>query len=261
MALIAVNGIDLDVETLGSGPDLVLLHSLLAERSAFEHVAPELAKSFRLRLVNLPGYGKSAPAGATLDTYADHLATAFAALKLAKHAAVLGNGFGGFIALALAVRHGDKFGSLIVADSLASFPAPAKEPFRVMAEKVRSIGMSAVLDAAINRMFPPNFILAHPEIVAERKRLLAQANPECFARACLALAQVDFRAVLPKIKKRTLVMAGALDQTTPVALVRELASAIPGAMFEEIPDCGHCPQIEKPAEFIAAVRGFLLGKD
>ena len=260
MTLFAVNGVDLDVETLGSGPDLVLLHSLLAERSAFDRVSTELAKSFRLHLVNLPGYGKSAPAGSSIDAYADHLTAAFPALKLSKNAAVLGNGFGGFIALALAIRHGAEFGSLIVADALATFPAAAKQPFRIMAEKVRASGMSAVLDAAINRMFPEAFIAANPAIVAERKRLLALADPECFARACLALSQVDFRASLATIKNRTLVMAGALDQTTPSALARELAEEIPGAAFAEIPACGHCPQIEKPVEFIAAVRGFLQGK-
>ena len=257
MALVAINGIDLEVETLGSGPDLVLLHSLLAERSAFDRVAPELSKSFRLRLVNLPGYGESAAAGAKIEDYADHLAGAIAALKLSGNAAVLGNGFGGFIALALAIRHGRSFGPLIIADSLASFPAPAKEPFKIMAGKVRAQGMGAVLDAAIRRMFPETFIAAHPDIVDERKSALAKADPECFARACLALAQVDLRPGLAQIGNRTLVMTGALDQTTPAALARELAEAIPGAKFREIPGCGHCPQIEKPAEFVAAVRDFL----
>jgi pimeloyl-ACP methyl ester carboxylesterase len=36
-------------------------------------------------------------------------------------------------------------------------------------------------------------------------------------------------------------MAGSLDQTTPPALVRELAAGIPGARFHEIPGSGHCP--------------------
>jgi 3-oxoadipate enol-lactonase len=257
VAIVRINGADLDVEQSGAGPDLVLLHSLLADRSAFDRVKPELAKSHRLWLVDLPGYGGSAPAGTKLEDYADRLAGLFAALKLSAGATVLGNGFGGFVALTLAIRHGALFDRLIIADALAAFPAPAKEPFRTMAAKVRENGMGGVLDAAVRRMFPGNFIAAHPEIVAERKASLAKADPACFARACLALAQVDFRPALVKIKNRTLVMAGALDQTTPAALAHELANGIPGAKFQEIPGCGHCPQIEKPAEFIAAVRGFL----
>jgi len=258
VAIVRIEGADLDVDQTGAGPDLILLHSLLADRSAFDRVKPELSKSHRLWLVNLPGYGGSAPAGAKLEDYADRLAGLFAALKLSAGATVLGNGFGGFVALALAIRHGTLFDRLIIADSLAAFPAPAKEPFRIMAEKVRENGMGGVLDAAVRRMFPEPFIAAHPEIVAERKASLARADPECFARACLALAEVDFRPALVKIKNRTLVMAGALDQTTPAALARELAHEISGAEFQEIPDCGHCPQIEKPAEFTVAVRGFLV---
>ncbi len=253
-----IAGGGLDVERIGAGPDLVLLHSLLADRTAFDRVKDELSRSFRVLLVNLPGYGASTPiAAASIEDYADHLAGIFPALTPAGEAAVLGNGFGGFVALALAIRHGGKFGRLIIADSLAAFPPPAKEPFKVLNARVREHGMSAVLDAAVKRMFPESFIAAHPEIVAERKASLAKADPECFARACLALTRVDFRPELANIRNRTLVMSGALDQTTPAALARDLAAAIPGARFQEIAGCGHCPQIEKPAEFVAAVRGFL----
>ena len=257
MAALEIGGARLDVETTGAGPDLVLLHSLLSDRSAFYRVAPELAKSRRLHLVNLPGYGESRAGCATIADYADLVAGIFGALKVAPGAAVLGNGFGGFIALALAIRHGGKFGPLVIADSLATFPAPAKEPFRAMAGKVRAAGMGAVLDAAVLRMFPEAFVASHPDIIAGRKSALAKADAECFARACLALTEVDFRPDLGKIRNRTLVMAGALDQATPAGLARELAAGISGARFREIPDCGHCPQIEKPEVFIGAVREFL----
>lgn len=245
----------LDIETAGAGPDLVLLHSLLSDRGAFDRVKDELAKSFRLHLVNLPGYGNSSSnSEESIEDYADRLAET---LNPGKNASVLGNGFGGFVALSLAINHPHKVANLIVAPALAGFPAPAKEPFRIMAAKVREHGMSAVLDAAIQRMFPPAFIAAHPEVVAERKTALARADPECFARACIALSKLDLKASVSKIKSRTLVMAGALDQTTPAALARALAEGIPGAQFRELPGCGHCPQIEQPESFAAAVRGFL----
>jgi 3-oxoadipate enol-lactonase len=53
------------------------------------------------------------------------------------------------------------------------------------------------------------------------------------------------------------VMVGALDQATPPALARELASRLPFAQFLELEDCGHCPQIERPQAFVEAVNGFL----
>jgi 3-oxoadipate enol-lactonase len=117
--------------------------------------------------------------------------------------------------------------------------------------------MASVLDMAIRRMFPEAFIAAHPDIVEERKRALQQADPACFRTACLALSRLDLSAVLVGIGNPTLVMAGALDATTPPALARDLAAGIPGARFMEIPGCGHCPQIENPAAFVSAVESVL----
>ena len=90
-------------------------------------------------------------------------------LGLPQQTDVLGNGLGGFISVALAIRHGGKFDRLIVADALAAFPEPGKEALRILAKTVREKGMAAGLDAAIQRMFPPSFIHAFPEIVNERK--------------------------------------------------------------------------------------------
>ncbi|HLQ25338.1 MAG TPA: alpha/beta hydrolase [Acidiferrobacterales bacterium] len=257
MSIIKVNGADVDIEQIGSGRDLILLHSLLADRSAFDRVSPLLSKKRRLWLVNLPGYGASSAAGASIEDYAGHIAGLIRALGLSQQTDVLGNGLGGFIAVALAAKHGELFDRLVVADSVAAFPAPAKEPLQRMAERVRLDGMSAVLDPAIQRMFPEPFIAAHPAIVAERKSALANADPECFRTACMALARVDFTPVLARIHNPALVMVGALDGATPVPLARQLATGITGSKFLEIPDCGHCPQIEKPDAFVRAIDEFL----
>ena len=217
----------------------------------------QLSATRRITLVNLPGYGSSSPAGDDVESYADRVAELFPALKLPPQTDVLGNGFGGFIAISLATRHGTAFDRLVIADALATFPEPAKLPLRNLAAKVAREGMAGALDAAIQRMFPPAFIDANPQIVAQRREALAKADPACFRAACVALARLDFTPVLGTIRNPTLVMAGALDQTTPTALVRELSTRILGAEFLEIPGCGHCPQIEDPRAFVKAVNDFL----
>jgi len=245
-----------DVEHRGSGPDLVILHSLLADRSAFDRVAPALSKKRRLWLVNLPGYGGSRPAGSSIEDYADRIAALLRSLKL-NNPDILGNGFGGFISVALAARHGALVRRLIAAPALAAFPEPAKQPLRALAERVAKEGMSGALDVAIRRMFPERFIAANPSVVEERKQALMKADPACFRTACLALASLDLSPVLGNIKSETLVMAGSEDATTPPALARELAAKIPNAKFRVLEGCGHCPQIEKPALFVQAVEEFL----
>lgn len=256
MAVISVNGSKADVEQVGAGRDLVLLHSLLTDRSAFDRVVPMLSRNHRVWLVNLPGYGESSPAGSSIEDYADWVAAVVQKMEL-KQPDVLGNGLGGFIAVAAAARHGELFGRLIAAPALVAFPEPAKQPLRALAGRVEKEGMGGALDIAIRRMFPESFIAAHSEIVAQRKRALEKADAGCFRTACLALAQLDLSAVLIGIGNHTLVMAGSDDATTPPALARELATEIPGARFVEIAGCGHCPQIEKPRAFFEAVEGFL----
>jgi 3-oxoadipate enol-lactonase len=117
--------------------------------------------------------------------------------------------------------------------------------------------MQGVLDAAIGRMFPPEFAAANAAIVEARKAALAGVDAGCFARACLALASLDLRPRLGDIRNPTLVACGAIDQTTPPALARELAARIPGAAYREIPGSGHCPMLEQPEGLVELVWEFL----
>ncbi len=258
MATIKVSGVNVEYRQSGSGRDFLLLHSLLTEMSVFDVVAPVLAKMRRVTRINLPGYGASAPINAgSIEDYADHVAATLAALHLPKATDVFGNGFGGFTATALALRHGARFDRLVIADALAAFPSPAKEPLRGMAQRVEAEGMEAVLDTAIKRMFPEAFVAEHPEVIAGRKAALATADAAAFARACRALAALDFTPVLATIGNPALIIVGELDATTPPAGVAQLAAGITGAQYRTLPGCGHCAMLEKPAELVALLDKFL----
>ncbi len=257
MATVTVNGADFDIEQVGQGRDLVLLHSLLTDRRAFDPIVPALARGRRVTLVNLPGFGASTPAGPTIEDYAARVADLFTGLGLEPGTDVIGNGLGGFVSIALAAAHGDRLGRLVLADTAATFPEPAKAPLLAMAERVLSEGMESIVGTAVRRLFPEAYIAAHPKAMEERRAVLLRAAPSHFASACRALAAVDLRPVLPRIGNRALLVVGALDAATPPDLVRELAAGIKGSTFVEIPDCGHCPPLEKPEAFLGAIRDFL----
>lgn len=245
-----------EVEQLGEGRDLLLLHSLLTDRHSFSPIVPALARSRRVSLLALPGFGRSAPpAGSTIEDYADRVAEFVRTLPGKPD--VLANGFGGFVAVALAARHGPQLGKLVLADTGACFPEQGRVPFRAMADAVEKNGMEAIVQAAVRRIFPEAYLAAHPEAAGQRREVLLRADPRRFAVACRALAQVDLRAALPAVRNPTLVVVGALDAATPPELGRELAVNIPGARFVELPGCGHCPPLEQPDAFLDAVRSFL----
>jgi pimeloyl-ACP methyl ester carboxylesterase len=257
MARIEVAGGGVEVTSIGEGPDLVLLHSLLVDRSAFAPVVPALAPRRRLHLVALPGFEGSTPAGPVIEDHADRVAAALRVLGLGRGSAVLGNGFGGFVALALAARHGGLFERLLLVDTAAHFPAAGKGAFAAMAERVAAGGMSAIAEMAARRIFHDAYLAAHPEAVAERSAALARVDRDAFIAACRALERVDLRPVLARIAHPTLVVVGELDAATPLDLARELAAGIKGARFVLLPRCGHCPPLEQPDAFLAAVSPFL----
>jgi 3-oxoadipate enol-lactonase len=133
-----VHGALVEYDQQGAGAPLLLIHSLLTELTVFDAVLPRLAQKHRATRINLPGFGASAPV--VLDTvgdHADHVARVMDALELPRETTVFGNGFGAFVSLELAIRHGARFGRLMVADTLAAFPEPARVPFRNMAAKSR----------------------------------------------------------------------------------------------------------------------------
>jgi 3-oxoadipate enol-lactonase len=257
MSRIDVPGGVIEVTQIGRGRDLVLLHSLLTDKDAFAPILPGLAAQHRITLVDLPGFGGSTPAEPRIEDFADRVAGIFPGLGLARDSAVMGNGFGAFVAVALAQRHGTKFDRLIVCDGGAAFPDAGRTAFRIMAEKATAGGMDAIVDIAVNRIFHPAYLAAHPGAIAERRAVLLKNEPRAFAAACRALETMDLRPGLATLRKKLLVIVGALDSATPPLLGRELAAGVAGARFVEIPECGHCPPLEAPDRLLALIQPFL----
>jgi len=241
----------------GAGPDLLVIHSLLADRTAFDPVLPWLAASFRVTLVNLPGFHGSACIAPGIETYADHLAQVFTPGGLGRDTTVIGNGFGGTVAVAMALRHGERFGKLVLSDVAAGFPPEGRKAFEMMASKVEQEGLGSVATISANRVFHAAYLANHPEAIEDRRRVLMGIAPEGFIAACRSLMATDLTPQLGAIRNPTRVICGELDAATPPALCRLLAEKIPGASYVELPTCGHCPPLEQPEAFIAAVADFL----
>jgi 3-oxoadipate enol-lactonase len=257
MASISLRDGVLDIVESGAGKPIVLLHSLLADRTIFDRIVPALARTRRVIVPDLPGFGGSASAGATMEGIADRISGLFDALNLGATADVLGNGFGGFIASTLAIRHGGKFDRLVLADTGIGFSPDGKQSFYAMAERVRQAGMEAIIDVAMKRLFPEDYIAGHPALATERRNALLKTNPDFFAEACLALAALDLTSGIATIRNPTLVVVGELDAATPPEMARALAKALPKADLIEIPGCGHAPMAQAPEAFVKTISNFL----
>lgn len=257
MSVIKAGNGEVDVIQEGEGLDLVLLPTLLAERTVYDEVVPILAKHRRVSRINFPGFGGSTGVGPRVEDYATRVIDTLDALNISSDADLLGNGFGGFVAGTLAIHQSDRINRLVLVDTGAAFPEAAKQSLRILAGKVREGGIEGVLDAAISRMFPADFVAGHPDIIENRKRCLVKSDPEMFTRAAEALVELENGAKLGAIKNPTLVVAGLADLTTPPELSHELANGIANAELIELPGIGHCPQLQAPAMFLDAICPFL----
>ncbi|HZT26658.1 MAG TPA: alpha/beta fold hydrolase [Pseudolabrys sp.] len=243
---------------IGQGRDLVILHSLLADRTAFDPVVPALAEKRRLTLINLPGFHGSLPLPlALMDAYVAAVEDGFDEFGIGRDAALIGNGFGGTVALAFAIAHPERLSKLVVSDAAAAFPPEGRQAFAVMAQKVAEAGIGAVAEIAAQRVHSPAYLQAHPEAVEARKKVLLGIDPKAFHAACKILQETDLTPLLMHVRVPTLVVCGELDQATPPALTKEVAEKVTGAKYVELPGCGHCPPLEQPQEFLAAIRDFL----
>lgn len=241
----------------GKGLPLFLFHSLLSDRASFDAIVPELSKSYRVIVPELPGFGRSQAVGGGLAGVADRMAEAVRDAAGGKDAIVLGNGYGGFVALQMAIRHPSTAARLILADCGAAFSEAGREAFRNMAAASRAKGLLAITDVAMRRLFAPDFQAQHPDLMADRREAFLRTDPDVFRAACDALAGLDLRPELDKVKVPVLVLVGEHDEATPPPMSHELAAGLPQAHLEIVPGCAHVPQLQSPGIFLEMIGDFL----
>ncbi|MDH3397596.1 MAG: alpha/beta hydrolase [Acidimicrobiia bacterium] len=244
-------------EQFGDGPDLVFLHSLLTDRRVYDRVLPALSRGRRVTIVDLPGYGASTAVEPRLSSYAEAVGELSEALGLSPDLAIIGNGLGAFVALAVAAQRPKQVGRMVLAGVATRFPEDAKAAFDQMAIRVLTDGMDGVAEIALRRIFTEEYMADHPDMVEERRRALLRMDPTGFAAGCRAIRDLDFSEVLGGIEVPTLVVVGSDDQATPPSYGRAVAAAIPGARYQELPGVAHGPQLQAPDQFVTAIGPFL----
>jgi 3-oxoadipate enol-lactonase len=241
----------------GEGPPLFLFHSLLSDRASFDAIVPALSRAFRVIVPELPGFGRSQAVSGGLAAVADRMAEVVRDAANSEAAIVLGNGYGGFVALQMAIRHPGIATKLVLADCGAAFSEPGRQAFRNMAAAAGAKGLSAITEVAMNRLFAENFQEQHPDLMRDRREAFLRTDPEVFRVACDALATLDLRPEVAKVKVPVLVLVGEHDEATPPPMSHELAGLLPQAHLEIISGCAHVPQLQAPEVFLEVIGDFL----
>ena len=241
----------------GEGTPLFLFHSLLSDRASFDAIAPELSRSHRVIVPELPGFGGSKAVAGGLAVVADRMAEAVSDAAGGGPGIVLGNGYGGFVALQMAIRHPDIASKLILADCGAAFSEEGRQAFRNMAAGAKAKGLAAISDVAMRRLFAPEFQAAHPDLMRDRREAFLKTDPQVLQAACGQLAELDLRPELSNVKMPVFVLVGEHDEATPPPMSHELAALLPNARLKLLVGCAHVPQLQAPRAFLDAIADFL----
>ena len=109
-------------EQVGKGPDLVLL-LLFWLKCLYMKVIDELSHFRRVTRFNFPGFGSSTgPINQNLEDYAKLIHESMNVLNLPTNTDLLGNGFGGSVAVTFSIYYGNTINKLILVDTGAGFP-------------------------------------------------------------------------------------------------------------------------------------------
>ena len=242
----------------GSGPVVVLLHGLGGNSANWAFNTPALAQKFRVVVPDQVGFGSSDKplVNYRIGTYVDFLDKFLSELKV-ERATLVGNSMGGWIAALYALRYPGKVDRLVLADS-AGFAPPKEFDLHALA------GLNPSTRDEMKRL--ANLVFFNPMFKSDAAIdvLLAQRISAGDGYTIQRLVESIYRGddmldgKLSAIKQPVLLLWGREDGLTPLAREGErFKRELPSAQLIVFDQCGHVPQVEKAAEFNAAVLKFL----
>jgi pimeloyl-ACP methyl ester carboxylesterase len=260
---------DISYLQAGRGEPVVLIHGLGGTKASFLPTVAALADRFRLVALDLPGFGDSdKPIGAPYDAayFAKAVASCLDELRI-ERAHVIGNSMGGRVALELGFAYPDRTAKLaLLAPSLAWL---RERRWAGVLRWIRpELGLlqatpRPVVESIVRRLIPgaddgwaaagvDEFLRAY--LTARGRAAFYAAARQIYLEE--PYGEDGFWTRLGTLQAESLFVWGKRDGVVPISFARHVEEALPSAQHVEI-DCGHVPQVERPAETHRAVRSFL----
>jgi pimeloyl-ACP methyl ester carboxylesterase len=241
----------LPFDAVGDGPAVVLLPAGVADRTMWaDHLQPLAEQGYRVVAMDLPGFGEVPLAPGEQAPWADVLET-MDGLGI-EQAALVGNSFGGAVALRVAAVAPERVWAL----ALISAPAPGLDPsaevqaaWKAEEEALERGDVEAAVAAVVDAWTLPG----GPDDVRDRVAAMQRRTFELQADlggVAEAVDPVDDHLdALARLNVPAIVAAGELDKPDFLEGASRLAEALPGARHVVIQGAGHLAPLETPDAF------------
>jgi len=251
--------VTLPFDEVGTGPAVVLLHAGIADRTMWsEHLEPLAAAGYRVVALDLPGFGEAAVQPGEQAPWIDVLG-AMRDLEI-DSAALVGNSFGGAVALRAAVVAP----AAVWGPALISAPAPGMEPserLRAAWETEEAALDRGDIDAAVKAIVEAWTLPDAPQELRDRIAAMQRRAFELQAEAnevTEAADPLDERPeAVAELDVPTAVTAGEHDMPDFIESAKELGRALADGSYEPIPGAGHLAPLETPEAFRTLLVDFL----
>ena len=234
-------------------PAVVLLHGYTDSWFSFSRVLPLLAARHRVIAVDQRGHGGSSfpDAPATLDDMARDIVRLLSALGIPR-AAIVGHCMGSFVARRIAALAPGRVTALVLAG------AGIRPDNTVITELISEVEtLSDPVDPGFARAFQMSTVYsALPEAFIERVISDSARVPARVWKEVLR-GLVSYQPSETDIQAPTLVIGGLCDSVFTRGEQESVAASVRGAALRLLPETGHSPHWEQPAQFALEVLKFL----
>jgi pimeloyl-ACP methyl ester carboxylesterase len=250
-------GITVELRRGGRGTPLLVIHGELGVPDWLESFA-HLAEHYDVVVPSLPGYGRSTRPDWVMGVH-DLAAwvTWFARdVDLRTPVNVIGCSLGGWVAAEIATVAPKFFNKMVLVGAMGIKPEQG-EIFDYFLES----GLTGLRRAFHRPEQSPEFMRHWGKEWTPEEADLVEQHREMTCRIAWKpyMHSLTSRHLLPGVRTSTLLVWGREDAITPIECGEIYQRAIPRSRLVVIENCGHMPEMEKPAEFARLVENFLAG--
>lgn len=237
-------------EQLGDGKIIVLLHGWGDSGAGLSGLQKELAKTYRVITVDLPGFGATQPPVMTwgLDEYALFVAHFLDKIQVKKILAVVGHSNGGAVAVRGVSKRTLKPEKLILlaAAGIRDHGGLRKMSYKVLAKggKAATVWLPAEQRNKLRQKLYKSAgsdMLIVPELQETFKKTVSE----------------DLQADATKLTVPVLLLYGEQDTATPVWYGERYHELMSDSTLEILPGAGHFVHLDRPADVVQAIKGFV----
>lgn len=256
--IVEANGIPINYEQEGAGPDLVLLPGLGASLNVWYAQLKGLSPVLRVTAVDLRGQGLSGkpPGPYTTRLFADDVAALMATLGI-QRAVVAGSSMAAAVVVALAAAHPELVSGAVLVGGFAALGPPGKEKMEARARTAETEGMAPLADMVPQMALGAYTHATNPALVGLFRLALLGNDPAAYAASCRSIVESDVTPLLGQVRCPALCVVGTQEQVAPLPAARALKAGLPDAEIRMIADAGHIPFMEQPESFNAALLEFV----